>query len=133
MSFRGDHDPRDRAKFDWSATDEYNQRERPHDGMYLDRSRHRPGSPWGNWSSDLRDRSRSPRNRQVKSSFIGRGPPDDYADPYISRGMPNNLEAGPMAVVVVTDQEVVHTLVRVKAIAVLLLPVLEVMMATRSS
>jgi hypothetical protein len=47
--------------------------------------------------------------------------------------MPNNLEAGPMAVVVVTDQEVVHTLVRVKAIVVLLLPVLEVMMATRSS
>jgi hypothetical protein len=93
MTFRGDRDPRDRAKFDWSATDEYNQRERPHDGMHLDRNRHPSGSPRGNCSSDLRDRSRSPRNRQVKSSFIGRGPPGDYADPYISRGRPNNLEA----------------------------------------
>lgn len=94
MAFRGDRDSRDQAKFDWSGTDGYNQRERPHDGMYLDRSHHRSGSPRGNWGSDLRDRSRSPRNRPMKSSFTGRGPLDDYADPYMSRGRSNNLEAG---------------------------------------
>ncbi|KAK3129782.1 hypothetical protein QOZ80_6BG0484650 [Eleusine coracana subsp. coracana] len=94
MVFRGDRDPRDRAKFDWSVTDGYNQRERPRDGMYLDRSRRRSGSPRDNWGSDLRDRSRSPRNRLMKSSFAGRGPPDDYTDPYMSRGRPNNLETG---------------------------------------
>jgi hypothetical protein len=92
MAFRAERDSRDRAKFDWSATEHYSQREHPHDGMYLDRSHHRSRSPRGNWSNDLRDRSRSPRNRQMKSSFTGRGPPDDYADPYISRGRANNLE-----------------------------------------
>ncbi|TVU08999.1 hypothetical protein EJB05_42433, partial [Eragrostis curvula] len=94
MAFRGNREPRDRAKFDWSATDNYNQRERPHDGMYHDRSRRRSVSPRGHWGSDLRDRSRSPRNRPMKSSFPGRGPPDDYADPYMSRGRPTSLEAG---------------------------------------
>nr|CAB3468049.1 unnamed protein product [Digitaria exilis] len=95
MGFRGDRDPRDRAKFDWSATDDYSQRERLHDG-YLDRSRRRSGSPRANWGNDLRDRSRSPpRNRLMKSSFTGRGRPDDYAaDPYASRGRPSSMEAG---------------------------------------
>uniref|UniRef100_A0A0A9DUU1 RanBP2-type domain-containing protein n=1 Tax=Arundo donax TaxID=35708 RepID=A0A0A9DUU1_ARUDO len=95
ISFRGEHDVRDRVKFDWPATDDYSQRERPHDGMYLDRSRRRSGSPRGNWANDPRDRSRSPlRNRPMKSSFTGRGQPDDYADPYVSRGRPNNVDAG---------------------------------------
>ncbi|ONM36331.1 RNA-binding protein-related [Zea mays] len=95
MGFRGERDPRDRVKYEWSATDDYVQRERPYDG-YLDRSRRRSGSPRGNWGNDLRDRSRSPaRNRPMKSSFTGRGRPDDYAaDPYGSRGRPNGMEAG---------------------------------------
>lgn len=95
MGFRGERDPRDRVKYEWSATDDYVQRERPYDG-YLDRSRRRSGSPRGNWGNDLRDRSRSPaRNRHMKSSFTGRGRPDDYAaDPYGSRGRPNGMEAG---------------------------------------
>ncbi|KAG0540215.1 hypothetical protein BDA96_03G389800 [Sorghum bicolor] len=87
MGFRGERDPRDRVKFEWSATDDYIQRERPHDG-YLDRSQRHSGSPRGNWGNDLRDRSRSPpRNRPMKNSFTGRGRPDDYAaDRYASRG-----------------------------------------------
>ncbi|XP_062179104.1 uncharacterized protein LOC133883702 isoform X2 [Phragmites australis] len=93
MGFRGERDLRDRAKFEWSATDDYSQRERPHDGLYPDRSHRRSGSPRGNWGNDLRDRSRSPQNRPMKSSFTGRGRPDDYADPYVNRGRPN-LEAG---------------------------------------
>ncbi|RCV21733.1 hypothetical protein SEVIR_4G128700v4 [Setaria viridis] len=95
MGFRGERDLRDRAKFEWSATDDYGRRERPHDG-YIDRSRRRSGSPRANWGNDLRDRSRSPpRNRLMKSSFTGRGRPDNYAaDPYASRGRPNSMEAG---------------------------------------
>ncbi|CAN6221272.1 unnamed protein product [Urochloa humidicola] len=94
MGFRGERDPRDRAKFEWSATDNYGRRERPHDG-YPDRSRRRSGSPRANWGNDLRDRSRSPRNRMMKGSFAGRGRPDDYAaDPYVSQGRPNSMEAG---------------------------------------
>ncbi|KAL6602731.1 hypothetical protein ACP70R_043092 [Stipagrostis hirtigluma subsp. patula] len=95
MGFRGDRDLRDRVKFEWSAADDYGQREHPHDELYLDRSRRRSGSPRGNWVNDLRDRSRSPaRNRPLKSSFTGAGRPDDYADPYVSRGRPNSVEAG---------------------------------------
>ncbi|CAN6207669.1 unnamed protein product [Urochloa humidicola] len=94
MGFRGERDPRDRAKFEWSATDNYGRRERPHDG-YPDRSRRRSGSPRANWGNDLRDRSRSPpRNRMIKGSFPGRGRPDDYAtDPFASQGR-TNIEAG---------------------------------------
>ncbi|KAG2606290.1 translation initiation factor IF-2-like [Panicum virgatum] len=95
MGFRGERDPRGRAKFEWSATDDYGRRERLHDG-YLDRSRRRSGSPRANWGNDLRDRSRTPpRNRLMKSSFTGRGRPEDYAgDPYASRGRPNSMEDG---------------------------------------
>lgn len=94
ISFHGERDLRDRAKFEWPATDDYSQRERPHDN-YLERRR-RTGSPEGNWGNDLLDRSRSPlRNRLMKSSFTSRGRPDGYAaDPYASRGRPNNMEAG---------------------------------------
>ncbi|KAL6876313.1 hypothetical protein ACP4OV_012885 [Aristida adscensionis] len=95
MGFRGEHDPRGRAKFEWSGSDVYSQRERPPDELYHDRSRRRSGSPRGNWGRDLRDRSRSPaRNRPMKSSFTGRGRPEDYPDPYVSRSRPSNLEAG---------------------------------------
>ncbi|XP_062228894.1 uncharacterized protein LOC133926804 [Phragmites australis] len=94
MGFRGKCDMRDRVKFDWSATDDYSRREPPHDGLYADRSRRRSGSPRGNWGNGPLDRSRSPRNRPMKSSFTGRGQPDNYGDPYVSRGRPNNLEAG---------------------------------------
>ncbi|OEL20540.1 hypothetical protein BAE44_0018442 [Dichanthelium oligosanthes] len=95
MGFHGERDLRGRAKFEWSATDDYSQRERPHDS-YLDRSRRRSGSPRANWGNNLHDRSRSPpRNRLMKSSFTSRGQPDDYAaDPYARRGRPNSMEAG---------------------------------------
>lgn len=88
--FRGDRELRDPVKFEWSAA-EYKQRERPHGGMYLDRSR----SPPGNWGSDRRDRSRSPAgNRPMKGAFLGRGRPDlEYAGSYAGRGRTNNLDA----------------------------------------
>ncbi|KAI4972013.1 serine/arginine repetitive matrix protein 1 [Hordeum vulgare subsp. vulgare] len=86
--FRGERELRDPVKFEWSAA-EYKQRERPHGGLYLDRSR----SPQGNWGSNMRDRSRSPAgNRPMKGAFLGRGRPDlEYAGSYAGRG---RLDAG---------------------------------------
>lgn len=95
IGFRGDRELRDPVKFQWSAA-EYKQRERPHDGLYLDRSHQQSGSPRGNWGSDMRDRSRSPAgNRPMKHAFTGRGRPDlDHAGSYVGRGRPNNFDAG---------------------------------------
>ncbi|KAL5199238.1 hypothetical protein ABZP36_020441 [Zizania latifolia] len=96
MGFRGDRQLRDSVKHDWSSADDYNLRERPHDEFYLERSRRRSVSPQDNWGRNMRDRSRSPAgSRLLKGSFTGRGRTDlDYADPYVGRGRPNNLNGG---------------------------------------
>uniref|UniRef100_A0A0E0LB88 RanBP2-type domain-containing protein n=1 Tax=Oryza punctata TaxID=4537 RepID=A0A0E0LB88_ORYPU len=94
MGFGGDRQLRDRVKHDWSSAEDYNPRERPHDDMYLERSRRRSVSPRDNWGHNMRDRSRSPAgSRLLKGSFTGGGRPNlEYADPYVGRGRPNNID-----------------------------------------
>uniref|UniRef100_J3MDR2 RanBP2-type domain-containing protein n=1 Tax=Oryza brachyantha TaxID=4533 RepID=J3MDR2_ORYBR len=92
--FRSDRQLRDHGN--WSSAEDYNPREHPHDDMYLERSRRRSVSPRDNWEHNMRDRSRSPAgSRLFKGSFTGRGRPDlEYADRYVGRGRPNNLDVG---------------------------------------
>uniref|UniRef100_A0A0D9Y6F4 RanBP2-type domain-containing protein n=1 Tax=Oryza glumipatula TaxID=40148 RepID=A0A0D9Y6F4_9ORYZ len=73
MGFRGDRQLRDRVKHDWSSAEDYNPRERPHDDMYLERSRRRSVSPRDNWGHNMRYRSRSPAGGRLKGEDNFRG------------------------------------------------------------
>ncbi|KAL5225055.1 hypothetical protein ABZP36_011694 [Zizania latifolia] len=97
MGFCGDHQLRNRVKHGWSSAEDYNLRQRPHDEIYLERSRNRSASPQDSWGHNMGDRSRSPAgSRPLKGSFTGRGRLDlDHAGPpYVGRGRPDNSDAG---------------------------------------